>query len=57
MPLPVFRRWDIHLAGKLDDDDNGELVSLLVDCSSDRVCRSDDILESMIGGASVGGEG
>jgi hypothetical protein len=55
MPPLVLRRLDIHLAEKVDE---GELlVSILVDPTSDRLCRDDDILESMIGGASLGGDG
>jgi hypothetical protein len=54
VPLLVFRRLDIHL---VENDDDEECVSSLVDGSSDRVFRSDDIIESIIGGASVAGDG
>ena len=48
MPLLGFRRLDIHLAGKEDDDDNDDtdddkFVSFLLDGSSIRECRSDDM--------------
>jgi hypothetical protein len=60
-PVPlllVFRRLDIHLVEKADDDDDDEsMSSLVMDGSSNKVCRSDDILESIIGGASLGGDG
>jgi hypothetical protein len=52
----VLRRLDTHLVEKVDDDDLG-LVSILVGSGSDRPYRSDDILGSIIGGASVGGDG
>ena len=53
----VFRRLDIHLAEKADDDGEDEgRMSSLVGGSSNKVCRS-DILESIIRGASVGGDG
>ena len=58
MPLVVFRRLDIHLAGKDDNDvtDDDRFMSFLLDGSSIRECSSDDMPESIIGGASVGGD-
>ena len=59
MLVLVFRRLDIHLAENADADDDEEdegCMSSLVGRSLNKVCRS-DILESIIGGASVGGDG
>ena len=55
MPLLVFRRLDIHLAGKDENDvTDDRFLSFLLDGSSIRICRSGDMSESIIGGASVG---
>lgn len=53
-PCPCWwRRLDIHLAEKVDDDDLG----IVMDAVLDKPSRYEDILESIIGGASVGGDG
>jgi hypothetical protein len=56
LPLLVFRRLDIHLPEKVGGDDHDELVSLLVEGLLNGMCKS-DVSESMIGGASVAGDG
>ena len=56
MPLVVFRRLDIHLAGKDDNDVTDVMIGLCHFCWMVHQCRCDDMSESIIGGASVGGD-
>ena len=57
LPLIVFRRLDIHLVEKVDDVGLDRFVSLLVVSLLDGSRRLDDVCESMVVGASIGGDG